>query len=249
MLERHLFRRYAAPMISQASVPAALQWLEKQGTQANRDGMARYGIVAEKAFGVSVGVLQKYAKQIGRSHALAAGLWESGWYEAQMLAVFVEEPEDVTAAQMERWCQSFENWAICDTACFHLFDRTPHAWAKCESWCGKKAEFVKRTGFALLWSLSVHDKQATDGQFEEGLAWIEREATDDRNFVKKAVNMALRAVGKRNAALHAAALATAKRLAESKDATAAWVGRDAAKELSGPVVGKRLAGMKKMATK
>jgi 3-methyladenine DNA glycosylase AlkD len=168
MLERRRLRRYAAPMTSQASVPAALQWLEKQGTQANRDGMARYGIVAEKVFGVSVGTLQKYAKQVGRSHALAAGLWGSGWYEAQMLAVFVEEPEEVTAAQMERWCQGFGNWAICDTACFHLFDRTPHAWDKCESWCGKKAEFVKRTGFALLWSLSCTTRRRPMGNLRKG---------------------------------------------------------------------------------
>ncbi len=152
-----------------------------------------------------------------------------------MLATFVDEPERVTAAQMERWCLDFDNWAICDTACFALFDRTPHAWGKVAAWAGRREEFVKRTAFALLWSLTVHDKESGDAPFLRGLALIERGAADDRNFVKKAVNMALRAVGKRNPALHVAAVATSRRLADSTDATARWVGKDALRELTGPV--------------
>ena len=155
------------------------------------------------------------AKRLGRNHELAAALWDTGWYEARMLTSFVDEPARVTPAQMDRWCRDFDNWAICDTVCFHLFDRTPHAWAKVAQWRDRRDEFVKRAAFALLWSLTVHDKRADDEPFAEGLPLIERAATDERNFVKKAVNMALRAIGKRNPALNAAAVTVARRLADS----------------------------------
>ena len=141
---------------------------------------------------------------------------------------------------MDRWCKDFDNWAICDTICFNLFDRTPHAWAKVTQWSSKRDEFEKRTAFALLWSLTVHDRSAGNEQFVQGLALIERAAGDERNFVKKAVNMALRAIGKRNRALNAAAVAVARRLAASDDATARWVGKDALRELTSPSVAKRL---------
>ncbi len=216
-------------------------WLEKRGSRAARDGMARYAIPSDRAFGVSVGALKKEAGRLGRSHELAAALWDSGWYEARMLAAFVEEPERLSAAQMERWCREFDNWAICDTACFALFDRTPHAWRKVGEWAGRRDEFVRRAAFALLWSLSVHDKTSGDAPFLRGLRLIERAATDDRNFVKKAVNMALRAVGKRNPALHLAAMMVARRLAASPDAAAQWVGRDALRELTSASVLRRLA--------
>ena len=208
-----------------------LAWLGRQGTQATRDGMARYAIPSDKAFGVSVGTLKQESKRLGRSHDLASALWESGWYEARMLASMIDEPQRVTPAQMDRWCRDFDNWAICDTVCFHLFDRTPHAWAKVAVWSGRRDEYVKRAAFALLWGLTVHDKQAGDDRFLEGLRLIEREAGDERHFVKKAVNMALRATGKRNPALRAAALAVAQRLADSGHADAGWVGRDALREL------------------
>ncbi len=123
-----------------------------------------------------------------------------------MLASFVDDPAQVTAAQMDRWCRDFDNWALCDALSFNLFDRTPHAWAKVTLWSTRRREFEKRTAFALLWSLTVHDKRAGDAPFLNGLALIERAAGDDRHFVKKAVNMALRAIGKRNPALQAAAL-------------------------------------------
>lgn len=133
---------------------------------------------------------------------------------------------------MDRWAREFDNWAVCDHACFHLFDRTPHAWRKVAAWAGRRDEFVKRAAFATLWGLTVHDKQATDEQFEHGLALIERAASDERHYVKKAVNMALRAIGKRNAALQRASIGLAARLSESPDETARWVGRDALRELS-----------------
>jgi 3-methyladenine DNA glycosylase AlkD len=226
---------------SSDEVRSVLTWLERHGTQRARDGMARYAIPSDKAFGVSVGTLKQQAKHLGRNHELAAALWETGWYEARMLATFVDEPERVTAAQMDRWCRDFDNWAICDTACFALFDRTPHAWRKVDQWARWRDEFGKRAAFALLWSLTVHDKRAGDEPFARGLLLIERAATDERNFVKKAVNMALRAIGKRNPALNAAAVTVAKRLAASPQAAARWVGKDALRELASPKLRSRPA--------
>ena len=223
-------------------VDSVIASLKRVATKKVRDGMARYAIPSDKAFGVSVGKMRQMAKRLGRSHELAAELWKTGWYEARMLAAFVDEPECVTPAQMDRWCWDFDNWAICDHACFHLFDRTPHAWKKVTQWSRLKEEFSRRAAFALLWGLTVHDKEADDENFAKGLALIERAATDERNFVKKAVNMALRAIGKRNKTLHAAAVATAERLAASSDLTARWVGKDALRELASGSVTRRLAG-------
>ena len=145
------------------------------------------------------------------------------------------DPAAVTAAQMDRWCDDFDNWATCDTLAFNLFDRTPHAWRKVAQWSRKKGEFQRRAAFALLWSLALHDRQAIDEKFVEGISFIERAADDDRNFVKKAVSMALRAIGKRSRSLNAAAVAAARRLADSPRPSARWIGRDALRELSGPV--------------
>jgi 3-methyladenine DNA glycosylase AlkD len=221
-------------------VDEVLAWLERNGTKANRDGLARYGLPSEKAFGVPVGVLQKEAKRLGRDHELAGALWQSGGFEARMLAAFVEEPARVTPAQMDRWARDFDSWGICDTACMHLFDRTPHAWAKVSLWAGRRGELVKRAAFALLATLALHDKHGPDAPFLDGLRLIEREATDERNFVRKAVNWALRSIGERNAALHAAASAVAERLAASPEAAPRWVGKDALRKLSSPAVLKRL---------
>ncbi len=222
-------------------VQAALAWLKKHSDKATLNGMARYAIPSDHALGVPMRDIKALGKELGINQELAEALWDTGVYEARMLASFVGDPGRLTAAQMDRWCKDFDNWAFCDAMCFNLFDRTPHAWAKVKQWSGKRGEFEKRTAFALLWSLSVHDKQAPDQAFLEGLKLIEREAGDERNFVKKAVNMALRAVGKRNKALHAAAMATAKRLADAPDATMQWVGKDALKELAGASVKARLA--------
>jgi 3-methyladenine DNA glycosylase AlkD len=187
-----------------------------------------------------MGQLKPLAKQLGRDHALAAALWKTGWFEARMLAAMIDEPDRVTSAQMDRWCRQFDNWGICDTACFVLFDRTAHAWKMVPRWATRRPEFEKRTAFALLWSLSVHDKAAPDAAFLRGLRLIEQAATDERNFVKKAVDMALRAIGKRNVVLNAAALEVAGRLAESEDATARWMGRHAMRELTSASVRRRL---------
>jgi 3-methyladenine DNA glycosylase AlkD len=216
----------------EAQVQAALAWLEKKSTARDRDNMLRFGIETENAFGVSVSNIQVLAKQLGRSHELAAALWETGWYEARMLSSFVDEPERVTAAQMDRWCRDFDNWGICDTVCFHLFDRTPHAWTKVAQWAGRRDEFVKRASFALLASLAGHDKKATDEQFLKTLPLIERAATDDRNFVKKGVSWALRRIGTRNATLKATALELARRLADLPDPASRWVGKDTLRDLT-----------------
>ena len=177
---------------------------------------------------------------LGPNHALAVALWTTGVYEARMLASFVGEPAELTKAQMDRWCKDFDNWAFCDAMSFNLFDRSPHAWAMVTEWSSRRNEFEKRTAFALLWSLTMHDKRAGNEPFLHGLALIEREAGDERNFVKKAANMALRAIGKRNRALNSAAVVVARRLADSKNATERWVGKDALRELTSPQVAKRL---------
>jgi 3-methyladenine DNA glycosylase AlkD len=226
-------------------VQAALSSLEQMSTQHDRENLSRFGITASKAFGVSMANLKVLAKRLGRNHELAAALWGTGWYEARMLTSFVDEPARVTPAQMDRWCRDFDNWAICDTVCFHLFDRTPHAWAKVAQWSGKRDEFVKRAAFALLACLALHDKRADDEPFARYLPLIERAAKDERNFVKKGVSWALRAVGRRNAALNGASVMVARRLAASPHAAARWVGKGALKELTSPAVMRGLAARRR----
>jgi len=224
-----------------ASTRQALAWLRQHGSKKVRDGMARFGIPCDGAFGVPVGELRKYAKQLGRDHGLAEQLWQDGRYEARMLATMVDDPALVTPSQMDRWCQDFDSWALCDTACFSLFDRTPHAFRKVDIWSGRKGEFQKRAAFALLASVAQHDKQAADEPFLQRLPRIEAAADDDRNFVKKGVSWALRGVGERNQALHEACLEVAARLLERAEPSARWIGRDAQRELNKPAVKKRVA--------
>lgn len=224
-------------------VGALLVEMKRLGSVKRRDEMAaRYGIRTEmEAFGTTMADMQKIARRVGRDHALAAALWDAGVYEARMLAALVDAPEQVTAAQMDRWCADFDNWAVCDTACMHLFDRTPHAFAKVEKWARSRAEFVRRAAFALLASVALHDKRAANAAFARCLPLIEAASTDERNFVKKAVNWALRAIGERNTELHAAALAVAQRLATSTNPPARWVGKDALRQFASPAVLRRLA--------
>ena len=218
-----------------------LRWLERRGTKRNREGMARYAIIAPKVFGVSMATMQELAKRLGRDHELALALWDTGWFEARILTAFVDEPSKVTAAQMDRWARDFDNWAICDTLCFKLFDRTPHAWRKVDQWSKRRDEFVKRAAFALLASLALHDKTEPDARFLKSLELVDRNATDERNFVKKGVSWALRTIGRRNQTLNVAATDTARRLAASSNATARWVGKDALKDITRPMVLQKLA--------
>lgn len=219
----------------------AVAALKARASEATRVGMARYAIPNDNAFGVAMRDVQAVAKTVGRDAELAEALWQTGLYDARMLACYVGEPARITATQMERWIRSIDNWAHCDTACFALFDRTPHAWDKVEQWATRRDEFVRRGAFALLASLSVHDKQAGDAPFLRGLQLIEGAAGDERNFVKKAVNWALRSIGKRNAALHAAAVAVAARLGTASEATPRWIGKHALRELRSAAVTGRIA--------
>ena len=231
-------RKTATP---KAATPADVtRWLERAGSKKGIADLDRYGITAHRPFGVGVGELRKYAKEIGTSHSLAQELWALGRYEARLLACFVDEPERVTNRQMNAWADDFDNWAIVDTACFSLFDQTPTRWSRVGVWAKARPEFKKRAAFALIWSLSVHDKEADDAAFLDALEWIERGAADDRHWVKKAVNMALRAVGKRNRALNRAAIELAAELAASDEAAPRWIGSHARRELESAAVQKKL---------
>jgi 3-methyladenine DNA glycosylase AlkD len=209
----------------------------KRGSSAKykADMAARYGIVTKaEVYGTPVGTLRAMAKKIGYDHALAQQLWASGVHDARMLATMVGDPAKVTPVEMDRWAKDFDNWGIVDTACFHYWDRSPHAFKQIEKWSKAKDEFVKRTAFALLASCALH-KTITDEQCLRGLELIEANASDKRNFVKKAVNWALRAIGvKKSPKCRAAARELAEQLSVSEDATERWVGRDAMKAFDKP---------------
>ncbi len=235
---RHPATSQSPPVHDAAAVVAELRSLANQKTL---DGMSRYAIPSDKAFGVPVGTMRQLAKRLGRSHELAAALWKAGWYEARMLASFVDDPQLVTPAQMDSWCHDFDSWAICDTVCFHLFDRTPHAFRKIRQWADRKPEFEKRAAFALLASVALHDKSADDELFAQCLPLVESAATDERNFVKKSLVWALRSIGERGIALNAAASMVAQRLAATPDATARWIGKTTLRELGSPAAKQRLS--------
>ncbi len=222
-------------------VASSLVWLEAHATKATRDAMPRFGIVAAHALGVKVGEIRALAKAIGHDHDLAQALWATDVYEARLLACFVDDPARVTVTQMNAWCRDFDNWAVCDTACFHLFDHTPHALGRVAAWANRSAEFERRAAFALVASLALHRKDLDATAFVALLPLIETAASDPRNFVKKAVSWALRGVGRREAALHTRSLTLAARLAASSDRTERWVGKDALRELSSEAVVKRIA--------
>lgn len=217
----------------EARLADAMAALRSAATDHDLANLDRFGIVAPSALGVSMANLQKIAKRLGRDHDLAAALWATGVYEARMLASLVDDPARVTPEQMDAWRADFDNWGIVDTVCFKLFDQSPHAFAKIGEWAGLNDEFGRRAAFALLACLALHDKTAEDQPFLDGLVLIERAAGDNRSFVKKAVNWALRAIGLRKSpALKAAAIGTARRLAASPEPSARWVGKDALEALT-----------------
>lgn len=214
-------------------VREALAWLKARGSKKAREEMrTRYGITAAKAFGNSMGDIQRLGKQLGRDHALALALWDTGWYEARLLTAYVDELDQVTPAQMDRWAADFDNWGLCDTLCFALWDRSPHAWKKVSAWSKRREEFVKRAAFALLASIALHDKAAPDAPFLKALPWIERAAPDDRNFVWKGVSWALRSMKRRSPAVRRAARDLAARLAASDQPSARRIGKESLKELA-----------------
>jgi 3-methyladenine DNA glycosylase AlkD len=219
-------------MAETSEVRAVLASLKRASNRTIRDEMGpRYGVFTDKAFGVSMANMKRIAKDLGRDHDLADSLWNTGWYEARMVAAMIDDPALVSPGQMDRWCRDFDNWGICDTVCFFLFDRTPHAFRKVGQWSKRRDEFVRRGAFALLACLALHDKGAEDDAFVRCLPLIEKAAADDRNFVKKSVSWALRSIGRRNHKLNALSTGLAQRLVDSADAAARWVGKDALKDL------------------
>jgi 3-methyladenine DNA glycosylase AlkD len=236
-----------------ATVAALVDELSGLGSERDRAGMSRYGINVSNAFGVSIYELRRIAKRFGRDHDLALALWAAGWHETRLLACFVDDPAAVTEAQMEVWVADFDSWDLCDQATTSLFDLTPFAWSKAREWARRAPEWERRAGFALIAGLAVHDERAADDDFTALFPLIETAAFDERNFVKKAVNWALRNIGKRDRALNAAALACAQRIRAAADAragaprggdassrSARWVANDALRELASDKVQARL---------
>ena len=213
------------------SVSSVIRKLKSLSNPANVAGMARYGISPEGTLGVNIPTLRKMAKDIGVDHKLAQDLWKTGVHEARLLAGFVDDPDLVTEKQMERWVLDVDSWDVCDLVCSNLFDQTPFAYKKAVEWARRKETFVKRAGFVLMAALSVHDKGAGDKVFLMFLPIIKREAVDERNFVKKAVNWALRQIGKRNMALNRAAIRMAAEIQRLDSRSARWIAADALREL------------------
>jgi len=222
----------------------ALDALAQHARPDQLDGMARFGIVGDGRLGVSIPATRALARTLGRDHALAQALWDTGIPDARTLAGMVAEPAQLTSRQMDAWAKGFESWDVCDQTCLNAFAKSPLAWKKVQAWAPRKDAFVRRAAFALLACLAVNDKQADDSTFIAALPLLEAAAGDDRNFVKKAVNWALRNIGKRNLALHAAAIATAKRIQLQGSKPARWIAADALRELQSDAVQQRLRGKK-----
>jgi 3-methyladenine DNA glycosylase AlkD len=210
--------------------------LRAHANPANVAGMARYGIRTAGTLGVPMPVLRRLAKEAGRDHRVAEELWQSGIHEARILATLVDDPARVTARQMDRWARGLDSWDVCDQACQNLFRYTPMAFAKAAQWAGAKPEFVRRAGFSLMAGLAVKATNAEDAQFAAFLPLIAAAAGDERNLVRKAVNWALRQVGKRNRRLHRLAMATAMEIAAQGSRPARWIAADALRELRDPAV-------------
>lgn len=223
---------------AQQQADAIVAWLRKNANKKTRDGMARYAIPVDNALGVPVGVMLKHAKSLGRDQAVADALWRTGKYEARMMASYLSEPAHMTAAKMDAWVNDFDSWAICDTVCWHAFEKSPHAWGRIPKWARERGEYQKRTSMALLATMALHIKTISDDDFVDMLPLIERAANDERNFVHKAANWALRAIGLRNERLRHDARELAAELAESEQSWTRWVGKDAIKKLSKPVKSK-----------
>jgi 3-methyladenine DNA glycosylase AlkD len=205
--------------------------LKSLGSETNRAGMARFGIEVSSAFGVSVKEIRRIGKKCGRDHELALALWSTGFHEARILASVVDLPQEVTPAQMDVWIRDFNSWDLCDQCCGNLFDKTPFAWRKAVQWSRRKREFEKRAGFAMMAGLARHDRIAPDERFVELLPVIEAGSGDERNYVRKAVNWALREIGKRNAQLRKEAIQCAERILETGTKSGRWIARDALREL------------------
>lgn len=199
--------------------------------QVRADMPARYGIHTPNALGVTMAKMKAIAKPLGTDHQLAADLWRSGWYEARIVAALIDDPAQVTPDQMDQWCADFDNWAIVDTVCFNLFDRTPHAWGKVDQWAGDEREFVRRAAFALMWGLALHRRELEDEPFRQRLPLVERYAADERHLVTKAITMALRGLVKRRPGLRDDVAGVAERLVGTAEHSSRTIGRTILREL------------------
>lgn len=222
------------------SVGEVLAKLETKAKPDNVEGMARYGISADRRLGVSVPDMRKIAKELGKDHKLALELWKTGIPEALIVAAMIDDPEMLMEEQMEKWVKDINSWDVCDQVCMNLFEKSPLAWKKIHDWSERNEEFVKRTAYALIACLAWHDKKAEDGRFVRLFPVIKRGATDERNFVKKAVNWALRNIGKRNSNLNKAAIKTAKEIQQIDSKAARWIASTAIRELESEAVQRRL---------
>ena len=208
-----------------------LKRLKLHASQENVTGMARFGISTKNTLGVSMPILRRMGKEIGKNHALALELWQSGIHEARILAGLIAEPAKMTPRQMDAWVKDFDSWDVCDQVCMNLFDKTAFAWQKAKVWTNRKEEFVRRAGFALIASLACHDKKANDEKFIALFPLMKKAACDERNYVKKAVNLALRQIGKRNPALRKEAIKAAREIQKMNSRSARWIAADAIREL------------------
>ncbi|MFH1508894.1 MAG: DNA alkylation repair protein [bacterium] len=209
--------------------------LKKLGTERNREGMARFGIDSKSALGVSMPIIRKFGKEIGTNPKLAINLWDTKVHEARILSCLINDPKTLTEKEMDKYANDFYSWDLCDQCCMNLFDKTPYAYKKAVEWSKDKKDFVKRAGFALMASLAVHDKKASDSKLAKFFPYIINGSTDERNFVKKAVNWALCQIGKRNMVLNKKAVATAREILKLNSPAAKWIANDAIRELTDPV--------------
>lgn len=227
-------------MLTMSRLQHALALLQQNARPSELAGMARFGINPEGRLGLSVPAMRHIAKTLGHDHALALALWDTAIPDARIVAGMVAEPAELTSRQMDDWAASFASWDVCDQVCGSAFLASPLAWSKVPEWAGSSAEFVRRAAFALLATLAVHDKQVGDERFVAALPLIEAAAGDERNYVRKAVNWALRNIGKRNHALNAAAIDSARRIQQQGFKSARWIAADALRELTSEAVQARL---------
>jgi 3-methyladenine DNA glycosylase AlkD len=223
-----------------ASVEEVLKKLKSEARPDQLEGMARFGMTPDQRWGVSVPDMRKIAKETGKNHSLALELWNTGIQEARMVAGMIGDPTQLTDEQMEEWVKDFNSWDVCDQVCMNLFDKSPLAWKKVYDWSQREEEFVKRAAYSLIACLAWHDKNTKDEEFLKFLPLIIKDSTDERNFVKKAVNWALRSIGKRNQLLNIQAIKTAKEIQKLESRSARWIAADAIRELESPAVKKRL---------
>jgi len=222
------------------SVKDVLDKLQSKAQPEQLKGMAKYGMTVEQRLGVSVPDMRKLAKEIGRDHKLALDLWRTGIAEARIVAGMVDDSAKLTEEQMEEWVKGINSWDVCDQVCMNLFEKNQLAWKKIADWSEREEEFVKRTAFSLIACLAWHDKKASDEKFIELLPVIIRGATDERNFVKKAVNWALRNIGKRNLNLNEAAINAANEIRWLDSKAARWIAADAIRELESDAIQSKL---------